>query len=203
VFRLPGERARSSPLAFGDVTFAVAVLDDYQDVARSFGPWDDLDADAAVARAFEMPVLAWSQNLVADEARALDVEPVGRDELLERADIVTIHLRLSDRTRGLIGAAELALMKRSTVLVNTSRGPIVDEPALIAALRDGTIAGAGLDVYDSEPLPRDHPLRSVPNTVLTPHLGYVTAGTYARYYADAVEDVAAFQRGDPIRVLGG
>jgi phosphoglycerate dehydrogenase-like enzyme len=156
---------------------------------------------AAVGQAFEMPVIAWSQNLDADRARALGIEPVGRDELLARADVVTIHLRLSERTRGLIGAAELARMKRSAVLVNTSRGPIVDEPALLAALHEGTIAGAGLDVYDTEPLPADHPLRSAPNTVLTPHLGYVTAGTYERFYGDAVEDIAAFLRGAPVRVL--
>ena len=330
MFRLPGERARSSPLAFGG--FAVAVLDDYQGVARSFGPWDALDADvtfftdhvadadvlaarlapfdavvamrertpfpaellarlprlrllvttgmanasidiaaaqargivvcgtaglpsptaeltwalilallrhvpeedarmrtggwqatvgselagrtlgviglgrlgsrvATIGRAFEMDTIAWSQNLDPQRAKDLGVEPVGRDDLLARADVVTIHLRLSDRTRGLIGAAELARMRRSAVLVNTSRGPIVDEAALIAALQDGTIAGAGLDVYDTEPLPADHPLRSAPNTVLTPHLGYVTSGTYARYFGDAVEDIAAFLRGEPIRVL--
>ncbi len=158
---------------------------------------------AAVGRAFEMPVLAWSQNLDADAARALGVEPVARDELLARADVVTIHLRLSDRTRGLIGAAELARMQPSAILVNTSRGPIVDEDALAAALHDGTIAGAGLDVYGTEPLPAGHPLRSAPNTVLTPHLGYVTRGTYERFYADAVEDVAAFLRGAPVRVLTG
>jgi phosphoglycerate dehydrogenase-like enzyme len=158
---------------------------------------------AAVGRAFEMDVLAWSQNLAPDDARAAGAEPEGRDELLARSDVVTIHLRLSDRTRGLIGAAELARMKPSAVLVNTSRGPIVDETALVAALRDGTVAGAGLDVYDTEPLPPGHPLLSAPNTMLTPHLGYVTAGTYARFYADAVEDIAAFQRGAPMRVLGG
>ena len=115
---------------------------------------------------------------------------------------MTIHQRLSDRTRGLIGARELGLMKRTALLVNTSRGPVVDEAALLAALRDGTIAGAGLDVFDSEPLPPDHPLRSAPNTVLTPHLGYVTEGTYRRYFAEAVEDIAAFQRGAPVRLLG-
>jgi phosphoglycerate dehydrogenase-like enzyme len=156
---------------------------------------------ARVARAFEMDVLAWSQNLDPDEARHHGAEPVRRDELLSRADVVTIHLRLSARTRGLIGAAELARMKPSAVLVNTSRAPIVDEAALIAALHDGTIAGAGLDVFDPEPLPAGHPLRSAPNTVLTPHLGYVTGGTYARYYEDAVADIAAFQRGEPVRVL--
>jgi phosphoglycerate dehydrogenase-like enzyme len=110
-------------------------------------------------------------------------------------------VRLSERTRGLIGAAELALMKRSALLINTSRGPIVDEGALLAALRDGTIAGAGLDVYDTEPLPADHPLRSAPNTVLTPHIGYVTSASYARFYEDAVEDIAAFLRGEPVRVI--
>jgi phosphoglycerate dehydrogenase-like enzyme len=156
---------------------------------------------ARVARAFEMDVLAWSQNLRPEDARAHGAEPVGRDELLARADVVTIHLRLSGRTRGLIGAPELARMKPSAVLVNTSRGPIVDETALVAALRDGVIAGAGLDVFATEPLPPGHPLRSAPNTVLTPHLGYVTRGTYARFFADAVEDIAAFQRGAPVRVL--
>jgi phosphoglycerate dehydrogenase-like enzyme len=156
---------------------------------------------AAVGRAFEMRVVAWSQNLGAEDAVAAGAERVERDELLAGADVVTIHLRLSDRTRGLIGARELGLMKRSALLVNTSRGPIVDEPALLRALRAGTIAGAGLDVYDTEPLPSDHPLRSAPNTVLTPHLGYVTSGSYERYYGDAVEDVAAFLRGTPVRVL--
>jgi phosphoglycerate dehydrogenase-like enzyme len=158
---------------------------------------------AAVGRAFEMDVVAWSQNLRPEDARAADVEPVTRDDLLARADVVSIHLRLSDRTRGLLGAAELARMKPSAVLVNTSRGPIVDEAALLAALGDGTIAGAGLDVYDTEPLPPEHPLRHAPNTVLTPHLGYVAAGTYERYFGDAVEDVAAFLRGAPMRVLDG
>jgi phosphoglycerate dehydrogenase-like enzyme len=157
---------------------------------------------AAVGRAFELDVLAWSQNLTAADAAAAGARRVEPDELLARADVVTIHLRLSDRTRGLIGARELGLMKRTALLVNTSRGPIVDEAALLAALRDGTIAGAGLDVFDSEPLPPDHPLRSAPNTVLTPHLGYVTEGTYRRYFAEAVEDIAAFQRGAPLRLLG-
>ena len=156
---------------------------------------------ARVARAFEMDVLAWSQNLDPDEAHRHGAEPVGRDELLARADVVTIHLRLSARTRGLIGAAELARMKPSAVLVNTSRGPIVDETALVDALRGGGFAGAGLDVYDTEPLPAGHPLRTAPNTVLTPHLGYVTSGTYARFYGDAVEDIAAYQAGEPIRVM--
>jgi phosphoglycerate dehydrogenase-like enzyme len=129
------------------------------------------------------------------------VTAVARDELLRRADIVTIHLRLSERTRGLLGDAELRLLKPTALLVNTSRGPIVDEEALLAALREGRIAGAGLDVYDVEPLPADHPLRSAPRTVLTPHLGYVTEATYAVFYRDAVEDIVAFANGTPLRVL--
>jgi phosphoglycerate dehydrogenase-like enzyme len=152
---------------------------------------------AAIGRAFEMDVLAWSQNL--READGATV--VSKEELFERSDVVTVHLKLSDRTHGLIGAAELARMKPTAFLVNTSRGPIVDEAALLAALGDGTIAGAGLDVFDVEPLPAGHPLRSAPNTVLTPHLGYVTAGTYEVFYRDAVEDVRAFTSGAPVRVL--
>ena len=158
---------------------------------------------AAIGGAFEMPVIAWSQNLRAEDAAAAGAEAVARDELFARADVLSIHTRLSDRTRGLVGAAELARMRPGAVLINTSRGPIVDEAALLAALGDGTLAGAGLDVYDEEPLPPDHPLRSAPNTVLTPHLGYVTTGTYAVFFRDAVEDVAAYLRGDPLRVLGG
>jgi len=156
---------------------------------------------AAIGRAFEMDVVAWSQNLSADTAANAGVRAVARAELLATADVVTIHLRLSERTRGLIGAAELAAMKPGAYLVNTSRGPIVDEAALLAALREGTIAGAGLDVYDTEPLPPDHPLRSAPNTVLTPHVGYVTTGTYAVFHGDAVEDIEAWLAGEPVRVL--
>ena len=158
---------------------------------------------AAVARAFEMDVIAWSQNLQPDAARDGGAEPVSFEELLERSDVLSVHTRLSDRTRGLIGAPELARMKPTAVLVNTSRGPIVDEAALLAALADGTLAGAGLDVFDEEPLPPDHPLRTAPNTVLTPHLGYVSTGTYAVFFRDAVDDVAAYLRGDPVRVLNG
>jgi len=126
---------------------------------------------------------------------------VPKDELLARSDIVSIHLVLSERTRGLLGARELGLMKRSAYLVNTSRGPIVDEAALIDALRNGIIAGAGLDVFDPEPLPADHPFRSLPNIVVTPHLGYVTEETYRVFYGHALEDVHAFLRGAPVRVL--
>jgi phosphoglycerate dehydrogenase-like enzyme len=156
---------------------------------------------ARVAHAFEMPAIAWSENLDRDHAAAIGVEPVGKDEMFERAEIITIHLRLSDRTRGLVGAAELARMGPSAYLVNTSRGPIVDELALVAALEAGTIAGAALDVYDREPLPADHPLRTAPNTVLTPHIGFVTTGTYEIFYGDAVEDIAGFLRGEPVRVV--
>ncbi len=156
---------------------------------------------ARVGRAFEMEVLAWSQNLTAERAAAAGASLVGRDELLARADVVTIHLVLSERTRGLIAARELGLMRREAYLVNTSRGPIVDEAALIRALRAGALAGAGLDVYDEEPLPPDHPLRRLPNTVITPHLGYVTEETYRLFYGQALEDVRAFLAATPVRVL--
>jgi phosphoglycerate dehydrogenase-like enzyme len=154
-----------------------------------------------VAKAFGMDVIAWSTNLDSEEARAAGVEPVTKDELFERSDFVSVHYKLSERSRGLIGAADLALMKPSAYLVNTSRGPIVDTNALLEALEAGTIAGAGLDVYDTEPLPADHPLRSAPRTIITPHLGYVTEDTYMVFFADAVEDVLAYLAGDPVRVL--
>jgi phosphoglycerate dehydrogenase-like enzyme len=147
---------------------------------------------ARIGEAFGMEVIAWSQNMDTS---------LTKEELLRRSDVVTIHVRLSERTTGLIGASELALMKPTAYLVNTSRGPIVDEDALLHALHNGEIAGAGIDVYDTEPLPADHPLRSAPNTVLTPHIGYVTDASYARFYEDAVEDIAAFLRGEPIRLI--
>jgi len=156
---------------------------------------------ARVGRALEMKVLAWSQNLTAERAAAEDAMLVAKDDLLARSDVVSIHLVLGERTRGLIGARELGLMKRSAYLVNTSRGPIVDEAALIRALQDGTIAGAGLDVYDEEPLPLEHPLRRLPNTVITPHLGYVTEETYRIFYGQALEDIKAYLGGTPLRVL--
>ena len=158
---------------------------------------------ATIGVAFGMRVIAWSQNLTAERASQFGAVLVSKEELLRSSDILTIHTILSRRTRGLIGADELGMMKRSAYLVNTSRGPIVDEEALIAALRSGAIAGAGLDVFDTEPLPADHPLRSLPNTVLTPHMGYVTAETYRVFYGDAVEDVRAFLAGAPVRVIGG
>jgi phosphoglycerate dehydrogenase-like enzyme len=156
---------------------------------------------AGYGRAFGMKVLGWSANLDPKHARELGVEPVALDDLLTRSDVVTIHLRLSDRTAGLIGARELGLIGPSGYLVNTSRGPIVDEPALVAALHSGAIAGAGLDVYDVEPLPAGHPLRSAPRAVLLPHLGYVSVDTYKTFFADAAEDVAAWVGGSPVRVL--
>ena len=157
---------------------------------------------AAVGRAFEMPAIAWSRNLRAEDAVAAGVEAVAKDELFARADVLSIHTRLSDRTRGLVGAAELALMRPGAVLINTSRGPIVDEAALLAALADGTLAGAGLDVHDEEPRRIIRCAR--PRTRSShEHLGYVSTGTYAVFFRDAVDDVAAYLRGDPVRVLNG
>jgi phosphoglycerate dehydrogenase-like enzyme len=157
---------------------------------------------ARVGLAFGMRVIAWSQNLDPGVAAAAGVEPVSKQTLLREADVVTIHLRLSERTTGLIGAADLALLKPTALLVNTSRGPIVDEAALVDALRSGRIGGAGLDVFDAEPLPPGHPLRTTPRTLLTPHIGYVSASSYRVFYGDAVEDIRAFLDGRPIRELG-
>jgi phosphoglycerate dehydrogenase-like enzyme len=154
-----------------------------------------------VAKAFGMDVVAWSTNLDPEAARAAGAEPVRKDELFERSDFVSVHYKLSERSRGLVGAGDLALMKSSAFLVNTSRGPIVDTNALLDALEAGTIAGAGIDVYDTEPLPADHALRSAPRTIITPHLGYVTEDTYMVFFDDAVEDVLAYLAGDPVRVL--
>jgi phosphoglycerate dehydrogenase-like enzyme len=156
---------------------------------------------AKYGRAFEMDVLAWSQNLTAARAAEVGATLVSKDELLARSDVASVHLVLGDRTRGLIRARELGLMKPTAYLVNTSRGPIVDEAALIRALEVGTIAGAGLDVFEPEPLPADHPFRRLPNTVITPHLGYVTEETYRIFFGQAVEDIKAFLDGKPVRVL--
>jgi len=156
---------------------------------------------ATVGKAFGMSLLAWSQNLTAERAAQYGATLVSKDELLAQSDVVTSPLVLSGRTRGLIGARELGLMKRTAYLINTSRGPIVEEQALIQALQQGTIAGAGLDVFDEEPLPLDHPFRRLENTVITPHLGYVTLETYRIFFGDAVEDIRAFLSGTPTRVL--
>ena len=156
---------------------------------------------AHYAKAFDMNVVAWSQNLTAERAAECGAELVGKQELFERSDIVTVHLKLSERTTGLVGAAELAALGPRGYLVNTSRGPIVDEAALVAALHAGTIAGAALDVYDVEPLPPGHPYLTAPNTVLTPHIGYVSEVAYAAFYGDVVEDIAAWLDGAPIRLV--
>src|SRR5580704_4706611 len=150
---------------------------------------------AKIGLAFGMSVIAWSQNLTAGNAGALGAALVSKEELLRQADIVSVHLVLSERTRGLIGAGELALMKRSARLVNTSRGPIVVEAALIAALKAGQIAGAAIDVYDVEPLPAEHPYRNLHNLLATPHIGYVSRGLYQRFYRDTVSNILAWLDG--------
>ena len=152
------------------------------------------------AKAFGMHVIAWSQNLTEEAAAAVGARRVEKATLFEQSDVVSIHLVLSERTRGLIAEPELALMKPHAYLINTSRGPIVDEAALIAALRNGRIAGAGLDVYDIEPPAPDHPLRLLPNVTLSPHLGYVTREMLAAFYSDSAEAVAAWLNGTPIRI---
>ncbi|OGO36861.1 MAG: hydroxyacid dehydrogenase [Chloroflexi bacterium RBG_16_57_8] len=156
---------------------------------------------AEIGNAFGMTVIAWSQNLTADRAAQFKAGLVGKDELFSRSDILSIHLQLSDRTRGLVGARELGLMRPTAYLINTSRGPIVDETALLQALQSRTIAGAGIDVYSQEPLPPHYPFARLDNVVLTPHLGYVTEETYEVFYRDSVEDIASYLRGQPVRVL--
>jgi phosphoglycerate dehydrogenase-like enzyme len=156
---------------------------------------------AQIGKAFGMQVVAWSQNLTAEKCREAGVEYVGCDDLFRRADFLSIHVQLSARTRGLITAEELALMKPTAYLINTSRGPIVEEKALLAALTGKRIAGAGLDVFDTEPLPLDHPLRKLDNVVITPHLGYVSAQNYRAYFAGMVDDIRAFLDGKPVRML--
>ena len=158
---------------------------------------------ARVGQALGMRVIAWSQNLTAEAAAAHGVTRVEKPELFAQADVVSIHYILSDRSRGLVGAAELAAMKPTAFLVNTSRGPIVDQDALLAALHEGRIGGAGIDVYDIEPLPADHPLLAAPRTLLTPHLGYVTEENYRSYFKGAVEAIEAYEAGSPVRVITG
>jgi phosphoglycerate dehydrogenase-like enzyme len=156
---------------------------------------------AKLGLAFGMNVIAWSENLTQERANEVGARLVTKDELFSQSDVVTVHLVLSDRTRGLVSARELSLMKPTAYLVNTSRGPIVDEGALIAALRERRIAGAGLDVFEPEPLPVDHPFLQLDNTLITPHLGYVTNETYERFYGEAVEDILGFLNGSPVRVI--
>jgi len=157
---------------------------------------------ATIARALDMRVIAWSHNLTEAACTAAGVTYASKDELLATADLVTIHVVLSARTRGLISGDDLRKMKPTAYLINTARGPIVDEAALIETLTSRTIAGAGLDVFDREPLPLDHPFRRLDNVVLTPHLGYVTEENYRRYYSEMVENIAAWLDGQPIRQLG-
>jgi len=154
-----------------------------------------------VAAALGMRTIAWSKNLTDERAAEMGVTRVDHDEFFTTSDVVSVHLKLGPRSHGYIGRAEFELMKPTALLVNTSRGPVVDEVALLDALRTGRIAGAALDVYDREPLPPDHPLRTTPHTLLTPHIGYATVETYRDYYGQAVEDIVAFRRGRPLRRL--
>ncbi len=158
-------------------------------------------AVARVGLAFGMKAIAWSQNLTAEKAAEQSVERVEKDELFRRSDILSVHLVLSPRSRGLVGKREIGLMKSSAILVNTSRGPICDTEAVIEALKAGRLAYAGFDVYDQEPLPIDHPLRQAPNVILTPHIGYVTDENYHSSYPQIVEDVLGFLDGKPVRVI--
>ncbi|MBW2146154.1 MAG: D-2-hydroxyacid dehydrogenase family protein [Deltaproteobacteria bacterium] len=156
---------------------------------------------AEVARAFRMRIIAWSQNLKEERASECGAQRVEKEELFKQADILTIHTVLSDRTRGLISHKELRMMKPTAYLINTSRGPIVDEKALIKALRSKVIAGAGLDVFDEEPLPKNHALFGQENVILTPHLGYVTEEVYRIFYGETLENIINFLKGEPQRVL--
>jgi phosphoglycerate dehydrogenase-like enzyme len=156
---------------------------------------------AGYATAFGMRVLAWSQHLTPQRAAEAGAECVTKAALFERSDAVTVHLTLSARTTGLVGAAELALLGPHGYLINTSRGPIVDEQALVAALSGGVIAGAALDTFDVEPLPADSPLRALPGLIVTPHIGYVSEQSYAVYFREVVEDIGAWLDGRPVRVL--
>ncbi len=156
---------------------------------------------AKIGLGFDMKVIAWSENLTDERAAECGARRVDKDALFARSDVLSIHVLLSDRTRGLVTARELGLMKPTAYLVNTSRGPIVEEAALVSALRDGTIAGAGIDVFDQEPLPKDNPLRGLDTAILTGHTAYVIRDTYELSYGEAVEDIHAWLKGAPIRVL--
>jgi phosphoglycerate dehydrogenase-like enzyme len=158
---------------------------------------------ARIGSAFGMEVLAWSPNLTSERAAEHGATAVDKDALFRRSDVVSLHLVLSDRTRGIVGEPELSAMRPTSWLVNTSRGPLCDEPALLRACAAGWIAGVALDVYAAEPLPAEHPLRSEPRALLTPHVGYVTWESYRRWYGDVVEDIVSFAGGAPLRVLNG
>src|SRR5215467_726000 len=154
-----------------------------------------------LGKPFGMKTIAWSQNLTEEKAKAGGADLVSKEDLFRNSDFVTIHVVLSDRSRGLVGAKELGLMKKTSYLINTSRGPIVDEKALIAALQAKSIAGAGIDVFDVEPLPLNHPFRKMDNVVITPHLGYVSEQNYRKYFPDIVEDIRAWLDEKPVRVI--
>ena len=156
---------------------------------------------ANIAKAFGMKVIAWSQNLTPEKCQEAGVGYVSKDDLFRQSDFISVHVVLSQRTRGIVGAHEIGLMKPSAFLINTSRGPIIEEAAMLAALRDKKIAGAGLDTFDVEPLPLDHPLRKMDNVVLTPHLGYVSEQNYRGYFSGVVEDIRGFLDGKPVRVM--
>ena len=156
---------------------------------------------AAIAKAFGMKVIAWSQNLTPEKCQEAGVAYAGKVDLFRQSDFITLHVVLSPRTRGLVGAKELGLMKPTAYIINTSRGPIIEEASLLAALRDRKIAGAGLDTFDVEPLPLDHPLRKLDNAVITPHLGYVSEQNYRHYFAGVAEDIRGFLDGKPVRVM--
>jgi phosphoglycerate dehydrogenase-like enzyme len=156
---------------------------------------------ARIGQAFGMTTIAWSQNLTPQKAAEHDVQAVTKEQLFAQSDVLSIHVLLSERTRGLVGAAELESMKPTAILVNTSRGPVLDEDALVDALREKRISTAAIDVYDVEPLPADHPLRTLPNALLTGHIADVTDDLYRTFYQDSVEDIAAFQAGAPVRLM--
>jgi phosphoglycerate dehydrogenase-like enzyme len=160
-------------------------------------------AVARIGKAFGMNLIAWSENLTAERAAAVDAVLVPKEKLFQQADVITIHLVLSRRTRGLVGAPELRLMKQTARLVNTSRGPIVDEAALVDVLRKGEIAGAAIDVFDQEPLPSNHPFRQLPNVLATPHIGYVSRGLYQRFYQDTVENIRGWLDAKAASTSGG
>jgi phosphoglycerate dehydrogenase-like enzyme len=156
---------------------------------------------AMIGKAFGMKVIAWSTNLTPEKCKEAGVDYVSKEDLFRQSDFISIHVVLSQRSRGLVGAKEIALMKPTAYLINTSRGPIIEEAAMLAALRDRKIGGAGLDVFDVEPLPKDHPLRKMDNVVITPHLGYVALRNYQNYFAGVVEDIRGFIDGKPVRVM--
>ena len=156
---------------------------------------------AAIGKAFGMKTMAWSQNLTPEKAKETGVDYATREDLFAKSDFVSIHYQLSDRSRGLIAGDDIGRMKKSAYLINTARAPIVDQAALLKALQDKKIAGAGLDVFEVEPLPVDHPYRKLDNVVITPHLGYVSEQNYRKYFPDIVEDIRAFLDGKPVRVI--